>query len=166
MIGIVQKLINDESPMNRHQLLVVVWLLRCSLAHVSVVLAAKTMSPSEQNHEKIHLGDLLKISTWNCGGLSFTQKEICCDLNNDILALTETHDKGTLKNSRNLICSEPAPAHDSFSGVALMLSDKTAKCVTHRGSYGSRIAYARIRSSPCDLFVIAIYMPYGQHKSV
>ena len=77
-----------------------------------------TMSTSEENHQKIHLGELLKISTWNCGGLSFMQKEICRHLNNDIFALTETDDNGTLKNSRNLNCSEPAPAHDSFSEIA------------------------------------------------
>ena len=34
----------------------------------------------------------LTIATWNCGGLSFTQRELCKDLC-DILVLTETHDR-------------------------------------------------------------------------
>ena len=89
---------------------------------------------------------------------------MCKELNYDILLLTETHDKGSLKGSRNFIPAEPAPKSDSFSGVAFLLSDETAKCVKFSGCYGSRIVYARIQASPCDLFVIGVYMPHSQRK--
>ena len=92
------------------------------------------------------------------------QREMCKELNYDILLLTETHDKGSLKGSRNFIPAEPAPKSDPYSGVALLLSDKTAKCVKFSGCYGSRIVYARIQASPCDLFVIGVYMPHSQRK--
>ena len=40
--------------------------------------------------------DQLSVSTWNCGGLSFTVRENLKDFC-DIRVLTETHDNGTLK---------------------------------------------------------------------
>ena len=83
------------------------------------------------HHHRLKLGQQLKIGTWNCGGLSYTQKQLCQELEYDILALTETHDKGTLQKSNNFITGEPAPANDSFSGVALSLSDRDAKCVMY-----------------------------------
>ena len=43
----------------------------------------------------------LKLATWNCGGLKFTTQDMCKDLDYDVLVLTETHDKGNLKSSRN-----------------------------------------------------------------
>ena len=105
------------------------------------------------------MGNQLKFATWNCGGLSYTVRELCKDLKYDVLALTETHDKGTLKGTRNFIPGKPAPETDSFSGVALLLSDRVAKCVTHTGNCGSRILYARIKAMPCDLFIIGVYVP-------
>ena len=117
---------------------------------------------SAQN--RLRLGKQLKIATWNCGGLSHTQRDLCAEYSYDILVLTETHDKGKLRNSRNFITAEAAPDNDRFSGVAILLSDQTAKCVTHSGSCGSRIVYARIRSSPCDLFVIGVYIPHKMRK--
>ena len=113
---------------------------------------------------RLRMGNSLKVATWNCGGLSFTQRELCKELSYDILLLTETHDKGALKGTRNFIPAEPAPPTDPYSGVALLLSDKAAKCVRLSGSYGSRIVYARIRAIPCDLFVIGVYMPHSQRK--
>ena len=105
-------------------------------------------------------GSVLNVATWNCGGLSFTQKELCRELNYDILALTETHNSGKLKGNKNFLVSDPAPKNDSFSGVGLLLSDRLSRCVTFKGSFGSRIVYARIRARPCNLFVVAIYMPH------
>ena len=81
------------------------------------------------NNKRLKLGKTIKVATWNCGGLSYTIREMCSELKYDILALTETHDKGQLTNNRNFITSEPAPPNDSFSGVALLLSDRIAKCV-------------------------------------
>ena len=68
--------------------------------------------------------------------------------------LTETHDFGKLKKNRNFIPSEPAPSHDSYSGVALLL----ANCVTHSTNYGSRIVYMAVRLKPCNLIIIGVYM--------
>ena len=114
--------------------------------------------------QHLNIGNLLKIATWNCGGLSYTQRQLCQELDYDILALSETHDKGTLNVNRNYISSDPVPNDDSFSGVALLLSDRVAKCVTHSGCYGSRIVYAKIRAKPCDLFIVNVYMPHASRK--
>ena len=97
---------------------------------------------------------------WNCGGLSFTQKELCRELNYDILSITETHNSGKLKGNKNFLVSEPAPKNDSYSGVGLLLSDRILKCVSYQGSSGSRIVYARINAHPCNLFVVGLYMPH------
>ena len=106
----------------------------------------------------------LKVATWNCGGLTFTTQEQCKDLEYDILVLTETHDNGKLKSSRNLITAEPAAASDPYAGVAIMLSDSVAKCVKHRGSSGSRIVFAEIAAKPCNLFIIGVYIPHSNRK--
>ena len=73
----------------------------------------------------------LRLATWNCGGLSYTQRALCDELGYDVFALTETHDTGRLTPSRRFAVGEPAPAGDSVSGVALLLSERTAACVTH-----------------------------------
>ena len=39
-----------------------------------------------------------------------------------------------------------------------------AKCVMHINTCGSRIVYSRIRSTTCNLFVIAVYMPHAGRK--
>ena len=54
--------------------------------------------------------------------------------------------------------------NNSYSGVALMLSDRIAKCVMHSGNYGSRIVYMTIRSEPCNIFVVGLYMPQSRRK--
>ena len=110
-------------------------------------------------------GKLIKIATWNCGGLSYTTRELCRDLSYDILVLTETHNKGSLRGSRNFVTSESAPNDDSYSGVVIMLSDRIAKCVSHGGSCGLRIVYAEIKAQPCNLFVIGVYMPQKMGKN-
>ena len=86
----------------------------------------------------------IRIATWNCKGLSYTTWELCKDLNYDILVLTETHNSGDLSSSHNFIQAEQAPATDSFSGVALLLSDRVSKCVAHSGCVGSLIVLSLI----------------------
>ena len=113
---------------------------------------------------QLRLGQELRIGTWNCGGLSFTIKEMCKDLEYDALVLTETHDKGTLSNSRNFITADQAPDNDPYAGVALLLSDKLAKCVRHSGCLGSRIVYAEVSAQPCNLFLIGVYLPHSSRK--
>ena len=114
--------------------------------------------------ERLRMGNTISIATWNCGGLTFTQRKLCKDLKYDILALTETQDTGSLKGSRNFIPAEPAPSTDKFSGVALLLSDRVAKHVRFSGSCGSRIVYAQIQAEPCNLFIISVYMPHSNRK--
>ena len=109
---------------------------------------------------RLGMNNSIKISTWNCGGLSFTQRNLCYDLGHDILALTETHDNGQMSKNTNFIPVEHAPVSDPYSGVALLLSNRIAKCVVHTGCLGSRIVYARIRAKPCFLFVIGVYIPH------
>ena len=96
--------------------------------------AKTTLIMFDSDVHQLKLGEHLKLSTWNCGGLSFTQRQLCQELGYDVLALTETHNAGTMKNSHNFITSEPAPATDKYSGVALLLSDRIANCVTHKSS--------------------------------
>ena len=88
-------------------------------------------------------------------------EKVCRELNYDILSLTEIHHNGTLKSKPDFICSEQAPPNDSYSGVALLLSSRLARCVIHEGRNGSRVVFARIRANPCNLFVIGVYMPHA-----
>ena len=132
------------------------------------VAGCEDATVSERSIGFDHIGfnrrSILKIATWNCGGLSFTTRELCKDLQYDILVLTETHNNGDLSSSKNFIQSEQAPTSDSYSGVAILLSDRVAKCVSHTGCVGSRIVYATIRSKPCNLFIIGVYMPHKMRK--
>ena len=68
------------------------------------------------NTEPIQVGDKIRIrlATWNCGGLSFTQRELCSELGYDILALTETHDTGSLRPSKTFVTGDIAPKDDSY----------------------------------------------------
>ena len=38
-----------------------------------------------RNTEPIQVGDKIRLATWNCGGISFTQRELCIVLGYDIL---------------------------------------------------------------------------------
>ena len=56
------------------------------------------------------LGDTLKIATWNCGGLSHTQRSILCgQLGYDKLALTKTPDSGCIRSTKHFITGDTAP---------------------------------------------------------
>ena len=92
----------------------------------------------------VRVGAKLKLATWNCGGLSYTQRELCTELDYDILALTETHDKGNLHPNKHFITGDAVPVGDPYAGVAMIFSDNVAKCVMHTGCRGSRIVYAMI----------------------
>ena len=130
-------------------LLGTVWLLCCTLS-LGVVQAARTMQTRTRPRDSfIQVGSLLKFATWNCGGLSFMQREMCRDLDYDLLALTETHDKGTLQRKKDFVCSDIAPQNDPFSGVVLLLSNHLSTCVLHNGSNSSRVVFAIIRADSC-----------------
>ena len=92
------------------------------------------------NVQRLGCAKQLKMATWNCGGLQDEVKQLCSDLEYDILGITETQYKG-LAPSSSFIPAEPAPENDSYSGVALMLSQSVSKCVIFSGCIGSRIVY-------------------------
>ena len=106
--------------------------------------------------------ELLTVGTWNCGGLSKTKKDLCKHLSYDILCLTETHSWND--KDKFTIYSDTPARNDSWSGVALMYSEKIAKCVMFTGSIGSRIVYMRVRGIMCNLFIIGVYIPQKNRK--
>ena len=96
---------------------------------------------SAENGRHVPMGAKLRLATWNCGGLSYTQRELCTDLGCEILALTETHAAGYLRPNKHCIRGGTAPAGDRYAGVAMWLSDRVAGRVMHNGCCGSHIAY-------------------------
>ena len=120
------------------------------------------VKPSMQTR-KPHIGCSreLRLATWNCGGLSYTQRELCRDLDYDVLGLTETHDNEALPSSASFIRGESAPVTDKFSGVALLLSARIQPCIMFKNCIGSRIVFARIRAAICNLFIICVYVPHS-----
>ena len=110
-------------------------------------------------------GSTLKLATWNCGGLSFTQRELCAELGYDVLGLTETHANGSLPPRKHCLTGDAAPTGDPYSGVTMLLSDRVADSVMYNGCLGSRIVYARIRASPCNLFVVCVYVPHAGRQN-
>ena len=121
--------------------------------------------PSMQSRTVHHIGcaEKLRFATWNCSGLTATQKQLCSEMDYDILAFTETHDRGAFPATSNFIPAEPAPEHDRAAGVALLLSGRVVRSVIHTGSIGSRIVYARIRAAVCNIFAIGVYIPHAKH---
>ena len=109
-----------------------------------------------ESNGSVRVGEKVRLATWNCGGLSFTQSELCSELGYDVLGLTETHDKGSLSTNRCFIKGDAAPKEDAYAGVALLLSDRMDKCVINSGSRGARIVFARFRVAPCNLFVVGV----------
>ena len=106
-----------------------------------------------------------RLATWNCGGLSYTQRVLCDELGYDVLALTETHDTGRLTPSRRFAVGEPAPAGDSASGVALFFIGADSRLRhTHTGCIGSRIVYVRLRAAANNLFIVCVYVPHDQRR--
>ena len=115
----------------------------------------------------LYRGATLKLATWHCGGLSFTQRDyiICAQLGYDILALTETHDKGGLRPNKHYLTGDAVSGKDPCSGVTMPLSDRVADSVLRSGCLGSCIVFARIRASPCNLFVVCVYVSHGGRQN-
>ncbi len=51
---------------------------------------------------------------------------------------------------------------DKYAGCCISLSARAKAAVMHSGSLGSRIAFARVRGRPANLFVICVYVPLEQ----
>ena len=73
------------------------------------------MADQSTGTDTIGCAQRLRLGTWNCVGLSYTQRVLCDELGYDVLGLTETHDTGRLTASRRFVLGEPAPAGDSAS---------------------------------------------------
>ena len=114
--------------------------------------------------ERYHLSDAatLLFGNWNCGGLSKLKKNLVCDLDYDIVCLTETH--GWRDSDPCAIYSDTPSKRDPWSGVALQLSRRLSKYVIRHDFVGSRIVYCRLRGLTCNYFVIGIYIPQKQRK--
>ena len=106
------------------------------------------------NTEPIQVGDKIRLATWNCGGLSFTQR-----------ALTETHDTGSLRPSKTFVTGDIAPKDDSYAGVAILMSQRIARNVLYSGCCGARIVFVRVKASPCNLFVVSVYVPHSGRQA-
>ena len=65
------------------------------------------------NGRNVSMGAKLKLATWNCGGLSYTQRKLCAQLGYDILALTETHDSGQLRPTKRFLTATLHPRKTS-----------------------------------------------------
>ena len=117
------------------------------------------------NTEPIQVGVKIRLATWNCGGLSFTQRELCSELGYDILALTETHDTGSLRPSKTFVTGDIAPKDDSYAGVAILMSQRIARNVLYSGCCGARIVFFRVKASPCNLFVVSVYVPHSGRQA-
>ena len=104
---------------------------------------------------QVRVGAKLKRATWNCGGLFFTQRELCTQLECDILALTELHDKGNLRPNKHFITGDAAPVGDPYAGVAIIFSDNVAKFVMHTGCRGRRVDY---------IWVFSLCLVEGTHR--
>ena len=70
-----------------------------------------------------------------------------------------------MRPNKRFITGDAAPVGDPYAGVAMMFSDNVAKCVMHTGCIGSRIVYAMIRASPCNLFVVCVYVPHAGRQN-
>ena len=148
--------------------------IRREIRALRVIMAEnRHASARTDRHTPAHTGRMnglqrsstLKLATWNCGGLSFTQRELCAELGYDVLGLTETHAKGSLPHRKHCLTGDAAPTGDPYSGVTMLLSDRVADSVMYNGCLGSRIVYARIRASPCNLFVVCVYVPHAGRQN-
>ena len=114
----------------------------------------------------------LKFATWNCWSYSNERHESCKTLGYDILALTELHNKQnnfpaskTWLPSANAPLNEQGEITDKAAGVAIMISPRLRTKVQSSGHVGSRISWARINGSVCNIFFVTVYIPHKYRKT-
>ena len=54
---------------------------------------------------------------------------------------------------------------DPYAGVAILMSPRIARSVLHSGCCGARIVFVRIKASPCNLFVVSVYVPHSGRQA-
>ena len=104
----------------------------------------------------------LSMATWNCGGLTKIKKDLCFDLDLDVLCLTETH--GWRDDDCLTIHSDPPGKDDSWAGVAITINQRISRYIISSGSIGSRIVYCRLRGASCNILIIGVYIPTKTRK--
>ena len=77
---------------------------------------------------------------------------LCSELGYDILALTETHDTGSLRPSKTFVTGDIAPKDDSYAGVAILMSHVSpgtsyTAAAAVRASYSSVSRHRRVTFS-------------------
>ena len=83
---------------------------------------------------------------------------LCSVLGYDILALTETHGTVRLRPSKAFVTGDIAPKDDPYAFVAILMSQRITISVLYSGC-GARIVFVRVKTSPCNLFVVSAYVP-------
>ena len=113
-------------------------------------------------------------ATWNTRSLTHERYEYCKSLGYDILAITELwrNQHKYQKSTNEFIVSEAALNQkgprkdkirypkDSAAGVGIILSPHMQKKVHSFGSNGERVCWVRLKGPVCNLFVVAVYLPY------
>ena len=110
----------------------------------------------------------LRFACWNCWSYSNERHAFCKELNYDVLALTELHNKQNNPNfsselwipSEQAEVDEQGKSKDPAAGVAILLSKRMRRYIDNAGHVGTRIAWVRIRGPICPIFFIAVYIPH------
>ena len=58
-----------------------------------------------------------------------------------------------------------APKDDSYAGVAILMSQRIARNVLYSGCCGACIVFVRVKASPCNLFVVSVYVPHSGRQA-
>ena len=108
---------------------------------------AEKVRPSavKRSYRRSYTEQELEVGSWNSNGMTFNRYEYLKAKGLDVLGLQELH-TGQWGNweGRDFFASESPPNGDSFSGVAIMLSNKAQKRVLSSGKVGSRIVWVRL----------------------
>ena len=115
-----------------------------------------------------------RLATFNRAGLGKSAADAedalgyLDSLQYDALVLPETHGDHLPYISTRLIGSAPHAGNDtSHSGVAILLSERFAQAELARSDPArlktSRICWVRVRGTTCNLYIVAVYLPYRNH---
>ena len=110
---------------------------------------------------------MINIGTWNVrtmlkAGKLENVKEEMRRMKLNIMGLCETRWKGPPLYITRVIYSG---GQESQRGVAILLDEKSAKCVKSVNYISDRILGVRINAKPTDLFIIQVYMPTSNHSN-
>ena len=58
-----------------------------------------------------------------------------------------------------------APKDDPYAGVAILMSQRIARSVLYSRCCGSRSVLVRVKASPCNLFVVSVYVLHSGRQA-